>query len=209
LSNANDLPPWMRTDGAGPPPGGSTPPSYETDPPRPSGLLTFVAVVNLIYALGCGCIGGFYSGSFVFATSPELLQALEQEQGIEAMQEQFETNPQFRQKTSGLDDDDRRRLALGIARASGVAVRSIAGDPGFQRLRTAAVAGSVAHLAIFIGAILLLMRRPFGWWASVLGCLAFVAATSFTIATGDGVAQEFEAAFASAVQSTTKRRCPT
>jgi hypothetical protein len=209
---SDDLPPWMRPQGSGvPPPSPTVPPPrmYEAEPPRPTGLLTFVAVVNLVFSLGCGCLGTLYTSSVLALTQPGFADAgVDRETVREAMENQFlQTlrNPALRRGTEReISEEDMQRLAKGGSHAMLAAAEDAHGSPSVRHIRNAAVAGSLSHVVLFIGSVLLLMRRPFGWWASVVACAAYMGAVAATIWFTEGATGAYLEAFASVLQDQTR-----
>lgn len=205
MSTANDLPPWMRPENAPPPRFGAeapaTPGGVRYLPPAPSGLLTFVAVLNLVYSLGCGCVGGFYTASVAILTSPSAsLPAVDRDQFRVEVERQVAENPAFSDPSRTRNEEENRRLAKGASYAILAAAESARDAEPARLVRYAAFAGSAAHVVMFVGAVLLLLRRPSGLGASILGTAVFVGAVAVTIWRTEDAAAAFARGFSEAAQ---------
>ncbi len=201
MSSNEPLPPWMRADepartppvppsrfGAPPPPGGSAPYAYAA--PRSSGALTFVAILNLIFALGCGCPGSaFYTYRLVVLTSADFViddaARMRMETSIDQV---FDLGDAAGPKGSGsgLSPEEQKRFTKAALRVVAGAVDSIRGLPEVRLLRNAAILSSAGHALIFLGSVLLLLMSRFGWWASVIGLGLFLTSSIISIQTFEG-----------------------
>lgn len=176
--------------GAPPPPGGSAPYAYAA--PRSSGALTFVAILNLIFALGCGCLGGVsYTFPLIVLTSAEFqvddAARLQIETSIDQMVER-EVAAGRAGGGAGLSPEEQKRFTKAVSLAMIGAMDSIRGLPEVRLLKNAAILSSAGHALIFIGAVMLLLKSRLGWWASVIGIGLFLASCIVSINAFDGAA---------------------
>jgi uncharacterized membrane protein len=204
MSSNEPLPPWMRADESArpnPTPPASGPPPLRPRPadgdeayayrtPRSTGTLTFVAIMNLVFALGCGFLGGFgYVMPLVVLTAeapPEHLR-VEWERSIDQALEQ-----QFRHggAGNGLSEEQQKRFTKALSASMFSTMEIVRQSAATASLRQAAVGGAAAHGAIFFGAVLLLMRKRAGWWISAIGLAGFIACCAVSIPTFESVVAE-------------------
>ena len=201
MSSNEPLPPWMRADdpartppvppsrfGAPPPTGGSSPYAYAA--PRSSGALTFVAVLNLVFALGCGCLGGVsYTFPLMVLTSADFVIDDAARMQIETSIDQAIEREAAAGRAgggSGLSPEEQKRFTKAVTLAMVGAMDAIRGLPEVRLLKNAAILSSAGHALIFIGAVMLLLKSRLGWWASVIGIGLFLASCILSIQAFEG-----------------------
>ncbi|HYC76568.1 MAG TPA: hypothetical protein VEI02_02970, partial [Planctomycetota bacterium] len=145
--------------------------------PPPTGLLTFVAVINLLFGLGCGCFGGAsvavplnaIVASDVSTDSPEVRAEV---------RKQLEEN--LGKSLRDRSEEERRRILDAAENLSLRVLGDFREDPGARRLAvlSAVMAGACAGFAV--GAVLLLARLRVGRWLSILSAVAFLAAATLS-----------------------------
>jgi hypothetical protein len=172
-----------------PPPGGPIipppAPNWPGPPPPPpqpaSGLLTFVAVFNLVFALFCGCTSGIWAlaWSGIQQDPAQTVAWLEEhkEEFRAKVREEIEKdqsqpmNPGMKVAVEQtVDPEVMKDLVVAAAR-----------NPATPVIRTSTLVAAIAQAVLFIGSILLLMRKSAGRGLSILALLAFIGATIATM----------------------------
>jgi hypothetical protein len=174
-----EIPPWM---GQQPPPGGQPPPApaWPGPPPppagRPSGLLTFVAVMNLVFSVACGCLSGSWAQAWnTVHTNPDAIvneMKTGMEWSIENSRERGQSDtPVERVMTDAFSDPAKVRQI----------VVDVSENPATGAVRTASMVAGIAQVVLLVGSIMLLMRKNAGRLLSMLALLAFIGGTIATI----------------------------
>jgi hypothetical protein len=187
-----------------PPPGGAPWPGPPPPPPGPSSsLLTFVGVLNLIFAIACGCTSMGWAGFWSQAqddpaTIKAQLEPMEREIRV-SIREQIEKGSE-----RGQQDERVQKMVEEAFTAETMANAVVAAGehPAAGAIRTATMVGAVAQAALLVGSILLLMRKNVGRILSMLALVAFIAATIATIVKFPPVAEAVGASVRSSVEET-------
>jgi hypothetical protein len=207
---ANDRPaPPPIPPTAGPPPlrsgPGGGPPGFPEDDwrdrtPPPSGALTFLAVMNLVYALCCGCMGGLYWFTLVTATDESLSNDPEVRLEMERQVDNAVSQQRPWQGNTDLSPEDQKRLQKATVLAVLAAQPAIRTSEAVGRLRDASAVGLCAQVATFFGAILLLMRKKAGRSVSIVACVAYVLSCALTTVAAERAGTDVGAAVADAMR---------
>lgn len=146
-------------------------------------LLILVAVGSLLFTLACGCVNGWWVTTYAVMRSGSL-----QDQSLEVQfRVQFESmkNQALEQADS---EAERERIinSFDVMMREGVpdafvrSLRAAAGSPAGERLLVLGTLSMAAHAALFLGAILLFLRRPSGKWISLIACVMLVGLNALT-----------------------------
>ncbi len=201
MAGPQDLPPWMNTPGAGsPPPVPPTPPpmppqqpAWASPPPSPqpvylpqpsTGLLTFFGVMNLLFALTCGCSNMFFASAwtgFREAASPDQIQETRDRWPdiVDRMRSQLRS-----QAHGDRDRENAEQIAAFMTDQREpilAAVQEIGTRPTSRRAQGASVGAAVSQLVLLIGSVVLLLRKNAGRWISVLAMLGLVVSTVIAV----------------------------
>ena len=144
-------------------------------PPPSSGLLVTFAVLNLLFALACGCISGFSSSLVVKFAS---VRPGEIEQGYDEGMAQF-IDMQMNQVHSDMDRQHLKQMQEifkkpEVRRAVIDGMVRVPQSPGFGQLKTGSLIQVAGMVVLLISSILLLMRLGAGRIGTVLGCLGVI-----------------------------------
>jgi hypothetical protein len=202
------LPTWMDAPKGPPPP---LPPhddpndAYEASPP-PSALLIFMATLNLLYALGCGCIFGSTATvpttfAYKAAKGESFAKDEADQEAMRALTTQFfeadvEKSRGSREKTEA----ERARMEEALRAVAERSIKETASRSGFGNLRAGVVATSIGHAVLFLGAILLLARIRQGLPLSSLACVAILVGGALSIGALGDVQRTFADAFVEAAR---------
>jgi hypothetical protein len=180
------LPPWMSQQ---PPAGGMPPqagmwPGSPPPPPPPQGspgLLTFVAVVNLIFALTCGCISGFWATIWSGMTDDPAKIAADLEANKDQIRVQI--SEQLSQKSEKeIPPRVRAFIEQGLdPEVMKEAILAIGNHPASKVIRQTTLFSGLAHAGLLLGSILLLMRKNMGRLLSILALLVIIGANVATV----------------------------
>jgi hypothetical protein len=203
-----EYPPWM---GPQPPPGASPPPQFPPPPPpqhawpgpppppRPgSGLATAIGVLNLVFALGCGCT------SLLWAVAWETLHE-EPDQLTAPLVQWMRQSKELSIEVNSRKVDTEALRAVWDEAAKTETVESlmeaISRSPATPTIRTATMAAGLAQAALFVGSILLLMRRNTGRVLSILALMVYLGATIATMIKFEDPAEQMAAVLKERVTS--------
>jgi hypothetical protein len=145
--------------------------------------LTFIGVMNLIFALSCGCVSGLWavSWSAVQDDPAEIIAQIEanKDQVRASMRREFEKERERGQAQDPritnaieetMDPDTIKELVLAVGE-----------NPATPAIRTATMVAALAQAALLLGSILLLLRKNAGRVLSMLALAAFIGATIATL----------------------------
>jgi hypothetical protein len=139
-------------------------------------MVTVIGVLNLIFALACGCL------SFAWAATWTMIERDHERLAVEipAMMRQAIT---IQIEKSG---EDERALQAAFEEAVKPetvreALLSVGQSPALKPIRIATMVAAFAQAGLFVGSILLLMRKSSGRTLSMLALLAFIGATIATM----------------------------
>jgi hypothetical protein len=188
-----DYPPWMGPQQPGPPPGPpSVPPpgqGWPGPPPPPrqgSGFLTAIGVLNLVFSLLCGCV------SLTWAATWAMLEE-DPDQIAAQINTGFRKSMEISLERGAREKDSAAVRAIAEEASKPESVRDLllaaSASPASSAIRTATMAAGLAQAGLFVGSILLLMRKNSGRVLSMLALLVFIAATIATFVKFSGPAQ--------------------
>lgn len=179
---SEQFPPWMSQQ----PPAGSPPPPpgapWPASPPpvRGSpGLLTFVAVANLLFALACGCVSGVWAAGWSGLTSNPAEAAAWLDEHKDEMRVKISEELK-KQSGSGKELTPQKRALVEQAvdpEMMREALLAVGTHPDAKLVAQATLFAGIAQAVLLIGSILLLMRKNAGRLLSILALAVFIGAT--------------------------------
>lgn len=153
-------------------------------------MVTAIGVLNLIFSLVCGCVSLAWAAGWAMLhdnpddVTTQITDGMRRSMEISIESRGGEKNsPAFKAIFEEAGKPDNVRELLMAARAS----------PATPTIRTATMAAGLAQGALFVGSILLLMRKNTGRVLSMLALVVFIAATITTMLKFSGPAEQMGA----------------
>jgi hypothetical protein len=143
-------------------------------------LLVFVGVLNLLFALACGCFSGSFAAGI--AKSEDLVT-----QG--AFQEQLEDVAKDVVREMGNAPSNIRRVVVDAFSNPKIYIpahTAAVSHPAMRGVRMGSLVAALAQGLLLIGSIMLLTRRSAGRTLSILALTAFIVASIWAALQADG-----------------------
>ncbi|MAG58804.1 MAG: hypothetical protein CMJ83_21150 [Planctomycetes bacterium] len=197
--------------GAPPPPGGGYDPltpfesEWEPEKPRSSGGLVAIGILNILFALVCGCTNGF--GAIMLATFGE--------SGSEVLVDKetwdSKIDQSFERQLDQEDDEEKRRQLEKAQRflkspefrtVFQNVFRAVGESPTTSRLRTIYTIATILQACFLVSGIMLLMRNRFARPLTIFVAAATIAVNAATVISMNSFTNEVHDSLISQIEET-------